>query len=67
MNEFLFIAQSFLIVGFALGAMKLGSSALVSWVAVQALIANLFVLKQITLFGFNITASDGFASAACLD
>lgn len=66
MNEILFIAQSFLIVLFALGALRLGSAALVSWVAVQALIANLFVLKQITLFGFDVTASDGFAIGSLL-
>jgi uncharacterized integral membrane protein (TIGR00697 family) len=66
MNEFIFFAQIFLIVGFALGAFKLGKEALVAWVAIQALIANLFVLKQITLLGLEVTASDAFAIGSLL-
>lgn len=34
--------------------------------AIQALIANLFVLKQITLFGLDVTASDAFAIGSLL-
>lgn len=66
MNELLFFLQTLLIVGFVFGALKLGKSALISWVAIQALIANLFVLKQISLFGFNVTASDAFAIGSLL-
>lgn len=66
MNELLFFTQTLLIVGFALGALKLGKEALTAWVAIQALIANLFVLKQITLFGFEVTASDVFAIGSLL-
>ena len=66
MNEALFIIQIFLIVGFALIAVKLGKEALIAWVAIQALIANLFVLKQITLFGLDVTASDAFAIGSLL-
>lgn len=66
MNEIVFIAQTLLIIGFALGALRLGRSALIAWVAIQALIANLFVLKQITLFGFDVTASDAFAIGSLL-
>ncbi len=66
MNELIFVAQTFLIVGFALGAYKLGKEALVAWVAIQALIANLFVLKQITLLGLEVTASDAFAIGSLL-
>lgn len=66
MNEILFFTQILIILGFALGALKLGKSALTAWVAVQALIANLFVLKQITLFGFDVTASDAFAIGSLL-
>jgi uncharacterized integral membrane protein (TIGR00697 family) len=61
MNEILFLVQIFLIWGFALLALRLGKTALTTWVALQALIANLFVLKQITLFRFEVTASDVFA------
>jgi queuosine precursor transporter len=66
MNEILFFIQIVLIIGFALGALKLGKAALTTWVAVQALIANLFVIKQITLFGFTVTASDAFAIGSLL-
>jgi len=66
MNEMLFFIQIFLILSFTLGALKLGQSALVAWVAIQALIANLFVLKQITLFGFEVTASDAFVIGSLL-
>ncbi|MEI8364891.1 MAG: queuosine precursor transporter [Parachlamydiaceae bacterium] len=66
MNEVLFFIQILLIVGFAIGALKLGKSALIAWVAIQALVANLFVLKQITLFGFSVTASDAFAIGSLL-
>lgn len=66
MNEALFFLQILLIVGFAFGAFKLGKEALIAWVAVQALIANLFVLKQITLLGLDVTASDAFAIGSLL-
>jgi queuosine precursor transporter len=66
MNELIFFAQVLLILGFAIGALKLGKEALVAWVAIQALIANLFVLKQIALFGLDVTASDAFAIGSLL-
>jgi len=66
MNEFLFFSQIFLVAIFALGALRLGKEALICWVVIQALIANLFVLKQITLFGFDVTASDAFAIGSLL-
>jgi uncharacterized integral membrane protein (TIGR00697 family) len=66
MNELLFFTQTILIVSFVLGALKLGKEALIAWVAIQALVANLFVLKQISLFGFDVTASDAFAIGSLL-
>lgn len=66
MNEILFFIQTLIIVGFALAALRLGQGALTAWVAIQAIIANLFVLKQITLFGFDVTASDAFAIGSLL-
>lgn len=65
-NELLFFLQVACIIGFSIGALKLGREALITWVTVQALIANLFVLKQITLFGLNVTASDVFAIGSLL-
>lgn len=66
MNEILFFIQIILILCFALGALKLGKSALTAWVAIQALIANLFVIKQISLFGFDVTASDAYIIGSLL-
>jgi uncharacterized integral membrane protein (TIGR00697 family) len=66
MNEFIFFAQTLLIVFFSIAALKLGKSVLVAWVAIQAFLANIFVLKQITLFGFDVTASDAFAIGGLL-
>lgn len=39
---------------------KLGQVALGAFVVLEAVLANLFVLKQITLFGLSVTASDSF-------
>lgn len=66
MNEMIFFTQLLIIVAFVLGALKIGKGALTAWVAIQALIANLFVLKQISLFGFDVTASDVFAIGSLL-
>lgn len=66
MNEFIFILQILLITAFTFGAFKLGKEALIGWIALQALIANLFVIKQIGLFGFEVTASDAFAMGSLL-
>ena len=66
MNELIFLIQIVVIAVFAYGALKLGGGALTAWVAIQALIANLFVLKQVTLVGFNVTASDAFAIGSLL-
>lgn len=66
MNEIIFFFQILIIVFFALRSLKFGKEALVAWVAIQALIANLFVLKQVTLFGFDVTSSDAFAIGSLL-
>ena len=60
-NEYLFFAQLVLIIGFSFAALKAGKEALMTWVAIQAVVANLFVIKQIPLFGLQATASDAFA------
>jgi uncharacterized integral membrane protein (TIGR00697 family) len=46
---------------FTLAAFRLGKAALTVWICLQALLANLFVLKQVSLFGFYVTCSDVFA------
>jgi uncharacterized integral membrane protein (TIGR00697 family) len=60
-NNLLFISSIFLVITCAWVFLRMGKSALISWIVFVGFIANLFVLKQIELFGFNATASDIFA------
>lgn len=66
MNESIFILQIFLIILFAFGALKMGKEALIALVGLQAICANLFVLKQISFLGFHVTCSDAFAIGSFL-
>lgn len=66
MNELLFFIQILVVLGLTLTAKRLGKSALVAWISMQAIIANLFVLKQISLFGFEVTASDAYLIGSLL-
>ncbi len=66
MNEFIFILQLLLLLLPLLAAVRLGKEALICWVVISAILANLFVLKQITLFGFSATASDTLAVSSIL-
>lgn len=66
MNELIFFLQALVIIGFALVAFRLGKETLIAWVSIQALIANLFVLKQINLFGLEVTASDTYVIGSLL-
>lgn len=66
MNEILFILHVLLVMGFGFGALRMGKAALTAWVALQAVLANLFVIKQIGFFGFHVTCSDVFAIGSIL-
>jgi queuosine precursor transporter len=57
-NELIFILYSVVVSSVALFALKLGKEALVAYIAALPILANLFVLKQITLFHWQATASD---------
>lgn len=65
-NELLFLLHTFLIGSTALACLYLGAEALVAFIVTQAIIANLFVLKQISLFGFNATAADVYIVGSVL-
>ena len=58
MNEPLFLFHTLLMLACVLGALRLGKGALTLLVSLSAVIANLFVLKQVTLFGLTVTAPD---------
>lgn len=66
MNELYFLSQILIVLLFSFGALRLGQGALITAVTVQALIANLFVLKQMTFLGFEVTCSDAFAVGSIL-
>lgn len=61
MNELYFVIQVCLVLLFSYGALRFGEKALTASVAILAIVANLFVLKQITFLGFSITCSDAYA------
>ena len=61
MNELIFLFHILFVMGFGLAALRLGKEALIAWIAIQTILANLFVVKQIFFFGFEVTCSDVFA------
>jgi len=65
-NELIFILHTSIISLCALGALTLGQNALVAFVCLQCLLANLFVIKQTTLFGLNATCADAFTVGATI-
>jgi uncharacterized integral membrane protein (TIGR00697 family) len=65
-NELVFLLHIFVVIGFVLGALRLGKSALIAFIALQGVLANLFVVKQMELFGFAVTCSDVFAIGGIL-
>lgn len=66
MNELLFLTHILLVVGFVLISLRLGKGALIALIAIQGILANVFVVKQMSLFGFAVTCSDVFAIGAIL-
>lgn len=66
MNELLFFLQIMTVAGFVLGALALGREALVAVISLLFVLANIFVVKQMTLFGFNVTSADVYIVGAVL-
>lgn len=60
-NEIIFLIQVVLVIGFSIGAARMGQNALVALVALHGVLANLFVVKQMELLGLTVTCSDVFA------
>jgi uncharacterized integral membrane protein (TIGR00697 family) len=60
LNNLIFISHCLLIGLLNLGAIRLGRSAMITTIAVYGILANLFVLKQVTLFGLYVTSADPF-------
>ncbi len=67
MNEILFFAHILFVIGSVVIILrKSGCLGLTVFIALQAILANLFVIKQMTLFGFEVTCSDVFAVSGLL-
>lgn len=66
MNEFLFFVHLGLVFTFTLFALRLGKEALIAWIVLQSILANLFVLKQISLFSLQASCTDVFVLGAML-
>lgn len=65
-NEILFIMQTCTMGLFALMCLRLGQTALACFVTISCILANLFVVKQITLCSLTATASDAYSIGAVL-
>jgi queuosine precursor transporter len=66
MNELIFFVHVAVVMLAVLGAVRLGREALIAIIALQAVIANLFVIKQITLFGMHVTSGDVYIVGSML-
>lgn len=66
MNEYIFLSHAIFVGASAVGALVFGSAGLTTFVATQCVLANFFVLKQITLFGLSATCSDAYTIGATI-
>ena len=65
-NELIFLLQTFVIALFTLISLRIGKEALVSCICTLIVLANLFVLKQVSLWGFDVMSADSFIIGAVL-
>ncbi len=61
MNELIFLAHIAALILTLMIALRMGAHALVALICVLTVLMNLFVLKEIALFGFTVTCTDAFA------
>ncbi len=61
MNALILILHVTTIAGLTLFALRFGKDLMIAWLSLLAVAMNLFVLKQITLFGLSVTSSDALA------
>ena len=65
-NELVLLFQIVVIAITAVVSLRLGKEALVAFTVIQMVLANLFVIKQTTLFGLHATTADAFAVGSLL-
>lgn len=66
MNELIFFFQIAVILFFLFAALRFGKAGLFCIGVILSITANLFVLKQMTLFSMNVTCSDAYAVGAII-
>ncbi len=66
MNEIYFFLHTITVTFFVLGALRVGKEALIAAICLQTVLANLFVVKQMSLFGLDATCSDVFIIGSVL-
>lgn len=59
-NELIFALHVSLVSAGAIFFTRVGKEALISYIALLFVVANIFVIKQINLFGFCVTSADAF-------
>lgn len=64
MNELLFFSHVVILLFFLMVSLKMGKTALIVFICMQTVLANLFVTKQMELFSFTVTCSDVYAVSA---
>lgn len=65
-NELILLIHIIVISIGSLISLHLGKEALVAFVSIQMIFANLFVIKQTTFMGFDATTADAFAVGAMI-
>jgi len=63
-NELLLVLHGLLLGCVVLGALRIGEEALVALICLLAVLANLFVMKQVTLWGLEASATDAYIIGA---
>ena len=66
MNEFIFLLQTVFIAITSLSALAWGKEALACFICLMSIFANIFVAKQIALFGLHVTATDSLSIGVSL-
>ena len=66
MNELIFFLHIAAVALASLWALRLGAAALIALIALESVVANIFVVKQTTLFGLFVTCSDVYIVGSLL-
>ena len=61
LNVLLLATHVSLLAAITMLVLRVGKDAAIAWLSLLAICMNLFVLKQITLFGLEVTSSEGLA------